>query len=918
MRNFLLAAVLLVSAFVQAQSIHVQGTIKDSTGTGLEMANIMAVNKTTNEMESYAITNEKGKYQLTLKTNTSYILKSSYIGYTPKEEIITTTTDDMVKDLVLQQGVELAGLEITYEMPVTIKGDTIVYNSDSFTNGSERKLEDVLKKLPGVEVNDDGEVTVEGKTVSKLMVEGKDFFDGDTKLGVKNIPADALDKIEVLRNYNEVSQLKGLENNQDNVAMNIKLKDGKKNFWFGDVTAGASIGEGERYLVNPKLFYYSPKYSINVIGSLNNNGELPLTIQDYMKFSGGFRNMMRKGGTSFNIGSNDLGISLLRNNRAKEIETKFGAANFSYNPTESLTISGFGIYNSSRTETETQTRNQILDPETGETQTTQETDERSLQKSDFALFKLSGSYIPSKNLHVDYDAFVKASSQQEDNGLFSSVFPETEQDQEIYSVKKQKPFSFNQNFNLYYTLDDKNVLAFEAQHLYQDEDPFYNANLGNNPFPDSGTGDTSLNLGLSPATRYDISQERFVTTNKLDVKADYYYMVTPRSNINLTLGDTYSYQSFNSDIFQILDDGSQDNLDDNSKNDVNYSFNDVFLGLHYKFITGKFTFNPGVSLHSYNVYNEQKDVKVNNDFYRVLPDVYALYQIKKSESLTYTYNMTTQFTDVTNFAQGLIFTNYNSLFRGNPYLENALYQSHNLRYFKFDMFNFTQVFGSVTYNHRMDAIKSLAGYNGANSISTMENSNFADESISGVIGYNRSFWRYYKASVGANLNWNKYNNFRFDPQSGVQGVPSLENSIRQTNEQFTQSYSVSFSTNYKTMPNLELGYSISINDYANNKFYNHRPFAKLDYYFWDSFTVTADYQFNHYYNDARTSDNKYDFLDAYVMYRKPGSKWEFKVGGTNLLNTTSLNDDSFNQFRTSVSRYRVQPRYLMLTIKYGI
>src|SRR5690606_20363240 len=184
MRNFLLVIVLLVSAFVQAQSIHVQGTIKDSTGTGLEMANIMAVNKTTNEMESYAITNEKGKYQLTLKTNTSYILKSSYIGYTPKEEVITTTTDDMVKDLVLQQGVELAGLEITYEMPVTIKGDTIVYNSDSFTNGSERKLEDVLKKLPGVEVNDDGEVTVEGKTVSKLMVEGKDFFDGDTKLGV--------------------------------------------------------------------------------------------------------------------------------------------------------------------------------------------------------------------------------------------------------------------------------------------------------------------------------------------------------------------------------------------------------------------------------------------------------------------------------------------------------------------------------------------------------------------------------------------------------------------------------------------------------------------------------------------------------------------------------------------------------------
>ena len=130
-----------------------------------------------------------------------------------------------------------------------------------------------------------------------------------------------------LRNYNEIGQLKGLENNEENVAMNIKLKKGKKNFWFGDVTAG--LGPNKRYIVNPKLFYYSPKYSINLITNFNNIGELPLTVQDYFKFTGGFRSMMKKGGSSFNVSSNDLGISLLRNNRAKEIETRFGATNFS-------------------------------------------------------------------------------------------------------------------------------------------------------------------------------------------------------------------------------------------------------------------------------------------------------------------------------------------------------------------------------------------------------------------------------------------------------------------------------------------------------------------------------------------------------------------------------------------------------------
>src|SRR5690606_8686238 len=270
---------------------------------------------------------------------------------------------------------------------------------------------------------------------------------------------------------------------------------------------------GERYIVNPKLFYYSPKYSLNFIGNLNNTGELPLTIQDYFKFTGGFRNMMRKGGTNFNVGSNDLGIALLRNNRAKEIETKFGAANFSYNPLSSLTVSGFAIINSSRNELEILTRNQILDPETGEAQTTQETSEKSTQKSDFAIFKLSTNYKPNKNVHFDYDAFLKTSKQEENVELLSVVYPETEQSQDIYTLKKQNPFSFNQNADFYYTLGDKHVFAVEAQHLYQDEDPIYNANLGNNPFPDF-PGTPSLNLGLSDAERYDLNQNRFVKTNK--------------------------------------------------------------------------------------------------------------------------------------------------------------------------------------------------------------------------------------------------------------------------------------------------------------------------------------------------------------------------------------------------------------------
>jgi hypothetical protein len=429
MKKTFLLLTLLVSIFSFSQSVRFEGVVKDTLNAPLEMANVMAVNLATKAVDAYSITNDKGRFQLSLKANANYSVRFTFLGLKTKNINVETKTENIVKSVILNNdATQLPGIEIVREMPVSIKGDTIIYNADSFKTGTERKLGDVLKKLPGVTVNADGEVEVEGKKVSKLMVEGKDFFDGDTKLGVKNIPADAIDKVQVLRNYNEIGALKGLENNEDNVAMNIKLKSGKKNFWFGDMTAGIGVGHEEsRYEVNPKLFYYSPKYSINVIGDFNNIGELPFTAQDYFKFTGGFRNMMKKGGTNFNISSNDLGLTLLRNNRAKEIETRFGATNFSYNSIKSLSISGFAILSGTQTDLETQsqvTREGNTNDLSGNlvrSNFVQNTKEITKQKSNLGLFKLSSSYKPNTKLQLDYDILLKNSKQDENTSILSEA-----------------------------------------------------------------------------------------------------------------------------------------------------------------------------------------------------------------------------------------------------------------------------------------------------------------------------------------------------------------------------------------------------------------------------------------------------------------------------------------------------------------
>ncbi|MFV8335136.1 carboxypeptidase-like regulatory domain-containing protein [Flavobacterium sp. RSP29] len=900
MKNTILIALFFITSISFAQSVKLEGLITHSKTVGLEMANVMAVNKATKAMDSYAITNDKGKFVLNLKPNTAYNLKISYLGMQNKELEITTTLENSIKNIALEEGgIELDGVEIVREMPVSIKGDTIVYNADSFKSGTERKLEDLLKKLPGVEVNADGEIEVEGKKVSKLMVEGKDFFDGDTKLGVKNIPADAIDKIQVLRNYNENSILKGVENNQDNIAMNIKLKSGKKNFWFGDMTAGIGVAHEEsRYLINPKLFYYNPKYSINLITNFNNIGELPLTVQDYFKFTGGFRGMMQKGGSSFNVSSNELGISLLRNNRAKEIETKFGATNFSYNVNKAWTLSGFGILSSSETDLETKSQTNILQPNSSEILSTENRQETANQRSNLGLFKLSSSYKPTTKFQFDYDILAKLSKQDENNSLLrESIVSNNATTENINTLKKQDPISVNQNLSLYYTQSDKNIFAFEMQHLYQKEDPFYNANLQSQPF--------NLADYITGQNRNNINQNRFVKTSKIDAKLDYYYMVTPKSNINISLGNTYSHQNFNSSIFQILDNKTVNNLDDDANtNNVNYNFIDTFLGLHYKILSGKFTFTPGVSLHSYNMTNEQLGTHNSQNFFRALPDFLAIYQIKKSETVTYNFSYTNNFTDINQLAEGFVFSNYNSLTKGNRLLENATAQVHSLRYFKYNMFNFENITAFASYSKRVDAIKTRAVFNGVNQTSSPFNSDFADETLSGNGSYGRSFLKNYKASLGANLNWSKFNN--------------IQNNILSTNESFTQSYTLKASTNYKNMPNLELGYNIVNNDYNNTTFYTEKPFARLDYFFLKSFSFVTEYEFYHYYNNTKTVNNEYDFLSASLIYQKKGSKLEYKVSGTNLLNTISLNDDNFSQFATRTSQYTVQPRYVIFSLKYNL
>ena len=291
MKNIKLLFITIISSLslhLNAQTL--TGTVQDSTGIALPYTNLIASPIDNPDAQiTFSISDEKGLYKLELKKAIPYKIEITHMGFSKLTDTLQIEESTTKNYTLLERNESLEDVLVKAEMAVIVKEDTITYRTDQFKTGDERKLRDILKKLPSVEVDREGNVTVNGKPVTKLMIEGKEFFFGDPKLGVNNIPADAVDEVEALDNYSEVAFLKGLKDS-DKMALNIKLKEGKKKFAFGDIETGA--GHEDRYLVNPTLFYYSPKTSVNFIGDFNNAGQKSFSMSDYINFEGGYADMI--------------------------------------------------------------------------------------------------------------------------------------------------------------------------------------------------------------------------------------------------------------------------------------------------------------------------------------------------------------------------------------------------------------------------------------------------------------------------------------------------------------------------------------------------------------------------------------------------------------------------------------------------
>lgn len=301
---------LFVSAQEGAHSV--TGLVVDTaSGQKLAMSSIVLVHAKDSMLYRFTRTDEEGKFTLSNLDTGSYMLFATFPEYADYVERFTLDSATLTLDfgrlgLVLRSKL-LEEVLVSRSQAITIRGDTTEYDAASFTIQPNAKVEDLLKQLPGIQVDQDGKITAQGQTVNKVLVDGEEFFGDDPTLVTRNLRGDMVDKVQLYDKRSDQAEFTGVDDGERSKTINIKLKDDKKKGYFGKLDAGA--GTNQMYQGQAMFNRFANKQRFSAFGTVGNTGRTGLNWQDADRYapSGGMT-LMDNGGImiSFSGGQDEI------------------------------------------------------------------------------------------------------------------------------------------------------------------------------------------------------------------------------------------------------------------------------------------------------------------------------------------------------------------------------------------------------------------------------------------------------------------------------------------------------------------------------------------------------------------------------------------------------------------------------------
>ena len=689
--SFLSIFILIGFTVIAQKSIVVKGFVKNEEGKGLGQASITLYYDGQKDSVK-TISNNNGSYILNNVKATKANIIISHVGYKKFIDIYDYTNktgEEVNNDIIMAIGDNMLETVTLESSKISIKEDTVSYRIDSTMYRKNDNVEEVLKKLPGVEVDKDGKVTAQGKEVTKVKVNGKEFFGGDVKTATRQLNADMVDKVQIIDDYGDQAAFTGVKDGDPTKTLNIQLKKDKNKGVFGNGAFGA--GTFNRYLGSLSLNVFNNARQISFTSNVNNTNA---STFDFSRIPGGMGaiagGMMRSfgGANAFGFGNAD-GIGTTKSfgvNYRDEWSSKLSVnGSYSFSTKNNAILNALYQQNPSVKADSTIFNNQT---------TTDNTINDNHRFSFNVEYKIDSFNYLKFNPTITYRKL-------SDNYLSNSLFFNNKDETLSKGLTKNKSISETPNFT--------GSLLFNHRFKKKGRTLSVNANAGQS----TTTADDDVQNDIDRFVNNTFINTTSILQNTLQDNNNYNYGFTASFNEQITKkkGIEFNY-AFNKrfigndrETFDIV--GNVRNLSKLQTNSFDNTYITNRFGINYRITQKKYNYSLGLAVQpatiQSNTYTGSK-LSFKQNIINYFPVVRFAYNFSKSKSLNFNYNGTNTQPTYQQSQPVPDFSNLQNITIGNPNLRPEFSNTFSMRYNNFDLVSGNVFFGNLSTTFVQDKI----------------------------------------------------------------------------------------------------------------------------------------------------------------------------------------------------------------------
>ena len=703
----LLLFTIFLSLISEAQNkpSNIRGIVFDTASKkGLAYSTVSLVNSNDSSLISFTRADSSGNFQLKNIYKGVYLLSASYVGFVPIwQQIQVKEGESLNLGFINLTDIKNAStVTVTAKRaPVVMNNDTLEFNTENFKTQPNAVVEDLLKKLPGITLDADGTVRVNGQKINRVLVNGKEFFTGDPKLATKNLDADAVDKVQVFDKKSDRAEFTGVDDGQSEKAINLKLKKDRNKSLFGKVSAG--VGNDGKYDAQTSINKFNGDQQISALAMANNTNRQGFSINDVLNFTGELTRGMKSGGniTIRTNGSDDnaLPVSGMGQNQQGVANTLAGGVNFNDIWNKKTDFNGSLVGSDVDLLTDRSTIRQNILPGNNFDYYSNSTSRKEVkqQKANFSIDQKIDSATSFKILP-------QLTLQQNDTRS-GNQYQSIAAANALLNSGNSLTTAHSDATNMVTTAQFRKKLAKKGRTISSNLNWNYNNSTQNGTLKTNTTYYTS---GL-PTKDSVIDQVNNRASNANSFGGNLIY-TEPFGKRSLMEFSVFYNASLGTSIRQSWDynasSGKYDQLNNIQTNNFKNSFQFGGAGINWRSNQKKINYTIGASLQKTGLVstNQTNGNDIKQSFTDVLPLFNLQYKMNSTRNLGLNYTTSTQNPATTQLQPIIDVSDPLNSYVGNPSLKRTYQQSLNLNYFSANTFTQSNFFAFIAANKSDNAI----------------------------------------------------------------------------------------------------------------------------------------------------------------------------------------------------------------------